>query len=199
MKIVLVLIMTASYFLAAQDVNSPNGGSDIKVLSVSVKQIKPRTRIVGRPIPSSTQETIPERSSDLAQVEANAQMSRESPKDTYVYEIKIQYSGLKTISSIGWQYDAGPPGQDNSIARRFLCKQTLKPGGTTVLRAISVLPPTRVMEVGTSPPNQSGHLLLGRIEYKDGNLWKLRGWNISAETSEMLSRLSAGSCIELFY
>src|SRR2546421_12313569 len=198
MKIALVLIMTASYFLAAQDVNSPNGGSDIKVLSVSVKQIQRRTRILHGQISSPTEKTIPERSSDLSQVEANARMIREAPIHAYAYEIKIQYSGPKKISSIGWQYASGAPDQDDSIARRFLCKQTLKPGGTAVLRAISHLPPTRVMKAGTSPPNQSGHAIVGRIEYQDGNLWKLRGWTISAETSEMLAHLSAGSCMELF-
>ena len=131
------------------------------------------------------EKTIEEQSHDLARVENAARRSAlPPPGNIFLYELKIKNLDEKNIKSFVWEYRLVRESElQNASSRRFLCVEKIKAGDSKTLRIISHLPPVNVVDA-TAPNSKSKRdfaveVIINRVEYSDGTVWKKAGWDDS--------------------
>ena len=107
----------------------------------------------------------------------SAAMVRETPKreidsSSYIYQIKIQNNGTKTIQAVAWEYVFFSPTTKREIGKiKFLSKTTLKPGKTDNLLMSSQSPPTVIIRA-KDDERYIEQINLNKVQYTDGTIWK---------------------------
>ena len=102
----------------------------------------------------------------------------------YVYEAKIENTGVKTIRTIVWQYLFFDPGTEAEVGRHlFTGKVNIRAGKTASLVARSRTPPTRVVQATKSSKESvnkfAERVVIDRLEYDDGSFWQRPSSNAS--------------------
>jgi hypothetical protein len=104
------------------------------------------------------------------------------PVDGFVYRLKVQNPGSKTIDVLFWEYEFIDPANPNAMARRqFLCGVNIKPGKEKEIQAFSASGPSDVVNVETLAKKSAAPFLekavINRVEYSDGSIWQRKDWN----------------------
>ena len=104
-------------------------------------------------------------------------MVRETPKrnidsSSYIYQIKVQNNGTKTIQTVAWEYVFFNPTTKREIGKiKFLSKTNLKPGKTDNFVMSSPDPPTVIIRAkGEERYNEQ--INIKSIQYTDGTIWR---------------------------
>lgn len=98
--------------------------------------------------------------------------NRKTDSSFYIYQIKIQNNGTKTIQTVAWEYVFFNPTTKREIGRfKFLSKTNLKPGKTDNLVMSSPNPPTIVIQA-KDEDRYTEQINIKSIEYTDGTVWK---------------------------
>jgi len=90
-----------------------------------------------------------------------------------------------------WEYQ--PTAQTaNYDLRQYVCTMKAKPKESKTFELISPSSPVKV--VSADKKEQEGKVVINRIEYADGSVWKRKGWSIliPAETTDQLEN---GKCL----
>ena len=96
---------------------------------------------------------------------------------TYVYKIKVQNNGSKTIKSLEWEYQfLNPQTLELMGYRRITSNTTLSPGKTKKLERRFTRQPTILVnanQLGKKYQDQvTERLIIHRIQYSDGSVWR---------------------------
>jgi len=98
----------------------------------------------------------------------------------YIYELKINNTGVKTIRLIVWEYSLFDPDTHLELGRhRFSNSVNIRAGKTANLVGRSKTPPARIVQA-TKPDKDDKELrgkyaervTIQRIEYDDGTIWE---------------------------
>lgn len=152
------------------------------------------------------EKTIEERSQDLSRIENAARRTAlPPPSNIFLYELKVKNLDEKTIKSFIWEYQLVRESvPQNASSRRFLCIQKIKAGDSKTLRIISHLPPVNVVEAsvssGESKKDFVVDVLVNRVEYADGTVWKRVDWDDSKyvlDSPEIAEKLRFNDCTAL--
>ena len=132
-----------------------------------------------------------ERRADMINAERNASQSSARKADQYVIRLEVKNVGANTIKSMVWEYQ--PTAQTASYdLRQYVCTMKAKPKESKTFELISPSSPVKV--VSADKKDQEGKVVINRIEYADGSVWKRKGWSIliPAETTDQLEN---GKCL----
>jgi hypothetical protein len=131
------------------------------------------------------EKTIDEQSYDLRKMESAARRTSSAPPGKiFLYELKVKNLDGKTIKSFVWEYQiAKNSASPNASNRRFLCSEKIKAGDSKTLKIISHLPPANVVDASAkgneSKKDLAVEIIINRVEYTDGTIWKRAGWDDS--------------------
>lgn len=91
---------------------------------------------------------------------------------SYIYQIKIQNNGTKTIQTVAWEYVFFDSTTKREIGKiKFLSKTNLKPGKTDDLVMSSPSPPTVIIRA-KDEERYIEQINIKSVQYTDGTVWK---------------------------
>ena len=134
-----------------------------------------------------------ERRADMAAAQSAAQ-SNPPRQDQYLLHLEIRNVGGSVIKSIVWEYQ---PSNDiaNYDLRQYVCTMKAKPKESKTFELLSPYNPVKVVQADakTGQPKE-GKVVINRIEYADGSIWKRKGWTVIIP-SDMTEKMGNGKCV----
>jgi hypothetical protein len=136
-----------------------------------------------------------ERRAEMIVSEANAALSTQKDSKVYFYKIQVQNTGAKVVKSFAWEYQ--PSGELDPSNRQFYCVVNAKPKDKKDYDLYSPLTPSRVIDVSKvgDKNQQTGKIVINKIEYADGTIWKRMVWNVATFGPDDTSKVANGKCI----
>ena len=134
-----------------------------------------------------------ERRADMAAAR-NAAQSNPPRQDQYLLHLEIKNVGASIIKSIVWEYQ--PSSQTaNYDLRQYVCTMKAKPKDSKTFELLSPYNPVKVVQADakTGQP-KDGKVVINRIEYADGSIWKRKGWSVIIP-SDMTDKMGNGKCL----
>jgi len=132
-----------------------------------------------------------ERRADLINNERNAAQSSPRQQDYYFLRLEVKNVGPNTIKSMVWEYQPSAQTADYDL-RQYLCTMKAKPRESKTFELISPFAPVKV--VSADKKSQDGKVVINRIEYADGSVWKRKGWSVLIP-AEMTDQMGNGKCV----
>ena len=133
---------------------------------------------------------IQERRADLANAELNAK-SRPPQQDYYIMRMEVKNVGPNTIKNIVWEFQPSAQTADFEL-RQYVCTIKAKPNESKAFELMSPAAPVKV--VSAEKKAQDGKVVINRIEYADGSVWKRKGWSILIP-KDMTDQIANGKCV----
>ena len=132
-----------------------------------------------------------ERRADMDAAMDNAQKSS-APRgpDQYLLRLEVKNAGTNTIKNMVWEYQPAVQTADVEL-RQYVCNMKAKPNESKTFELVSPSPPVKV--VSADKKAKEGTVVINRIEYADGSVWKRKGWSILIPP-ERLQGLQNGQC-----
>jgi hypothetical protein len=133
-----------------------------------------------------------ERRADLITAERNAAQSSGGRKqDYYFLRLEVKNVGPNTIKSMVWEYQPSAVTADYEL-RQYVCTMKAKPKESKTFELMSPVAPVKV--VSADKKSQEGKVVINRIEYADGTVWKRKGWSVLIP-AEMTDQMGHGKCV----
>jgi hypothetical protein len=150
----------------------------------------------GGPIttPISNDRDLGSRRADMRNMEGKAAASSaETRGDTYQLRLEVKNTGINVVRSLIWEFKptAGP---DDYEPKQYLCALRVKPKKKEILVLWTPYAPVKVISVDARADGlEDGEVIINKIEYADGSVWKRRGWyyELPPDSSQ---KLSEGKC-----
>jgi hypothetical protein len=154
-----------------------------------VSVIQPERK--NEPAEAKNRRDIQERRAEMANAERNASNSAPRRQDYYSLRLEVKNIGQNTTKSIVWEFQ--PTVQTVDVdARQYICKMKAKPNENKVFELMSPSPPVKV--VSADKKAQEGKVVINRIEYADGSVWKRKGWSVLIP-AELTDQMENGKCV----
>ena len=144
--------------------------------------------------PISNDRDLASRRADMRNMERKAAASSaETRGDTYQLRLEVKNTGTNVVRSLIWKFKptAGP---DDYEPKQYLCALRVKPKEKKTLDLWTPYAPVKVISVDArGDALEDGEVIINKIEYADGSVWKRRGWyyELPADSSQ---KLSEGKC-----
>jgi hypothetical protein len=130
-----------------------------------------------------------ERRADMINAQRNAQPS--APTHSYFLRLEVKNVGTNTIKNVVWEIQ--PTAQTaNYDLRQYICTMKAKPQESKKFELVSPSSPVKV--VSADKKSQDGKVVINRIEYADGSVWKRKGWSILIP-AETTAQIENGKCV----
>jgi hypothetical protein len=134
-----------------------------------------------------------ERRAEMINAERNATQSSERKPDQYVLRLEVKNVGANTIKSMVWEYQ--PTAQTAAYdLRQYVCMMKAKPNESKTFQLISPSSPLKVVSADKKEKEQEGKVVINKIVYADGSVWKRKGWSILIPP-ETTDQLENGKCL----
>lgn len=136
---------------------------------------------------------IQERRAQLAIAEKNAANSANSGRqqDYFALRLELKNVGTSTLKSIVWEVQPEGEPADHDL-RQYVCAWKSKPNDHKTFELLSPSAPLKV--VNADKKSKYGKVVINRIEYADGSVWKRKGWSILIP-AEMTDEMGNGKCM----
>ena len=138
-----------------------------------------------------------ERRAEMAVSEKTAELSTQKNSTIYFYKIQIQNLGQKPVKSFAWEYRPG--NEPDPSNRQFYCVVNAKANEKKDFDLFSPFAPSRVVDASSpeDKPNaeKKDKIIINKIEYMDGTVWKRQSWNTQTFPVEDTSKVGSGKCI----
>ena len=132
-----------------------------------------------------------ERRAEMINAERNATNSSTRTPDQYILRLEVKNVGTNTIKNMVWEYQ--PTAETaNYDLRQYVCSMKAKPKESKTFELVSPSSPLKV--VSADKKAQEGKVVINRIEYADGTVWKRKGWSILIPP-ETTNQLENGKCL----
>jgi hypothetical protein len=142
---------------------------------------------------------LQERREQMKAAEINAARSAQPQSTLYFYHLEVRNTSLKVVKSFAWSYQPGESPDPSD--RQFYCVVKAKPSEAKEFNLYAPLAPSRVVEAAKasdkSKANSIGSVVINKIEYMDGSVWKRPGWNPATFTADATEKVVNGKCIGL--
>jgi len=144
------------------------------------------------PSESRNKRDIQERRVALANADRNAGKSSAPPRqDYYMMRLEVKNVGQNTTKSIVWEFQPAAQTPDYEI-KQYVCKIKTKPNESKSFELMSPAAPVKV--VSADKKAQEGKVVINRIEYADGTVWKRKGWSVIIP-ADMTDQIGNGKCV----
>jgi hypothetical protein len=156
---------------------------------VGIKQ-PPRTN---EPQEVKNRRDMNERRADMAAA-VSAAKSNPPRQDQYLLRLAVKNVGASVIKSIVWEYQ---PSSDTAKyeLRQYICTMKAKPNESKSFEIVSPYNPVKVVQTDAKTgQTKEGKVVINRIEYADGSIWKRKGWSVLIP-SDMTEKMGNGKCV----
>ena len=133
---------------------------------------------------------IQERRAEMANAEHNAKTPPRQ-QDYYLMRLEVKNVGENSIKSIVWEFQPTVQPADYEL-KQYICKVKAKPKESKTFELLSPFSPVKV--VSADKKAQEGKVVINRIEYADGSVWKRKGWSVLIP-GEMTDQMANGKCV----
>lgn len=133
---------------------------------------------------------IQERRAELANAEQNAKTPARQ-QDYYLMRLEVKNIGENTIKSMVWEFQPAVQPEDYEL-KQYICKVKAKPKESKTFELLSPFSPVKV--VSANKKAQEGKVVINRIEYADGSVWKRKGWSVLIP-AELTDQMENGKCV----
>ena len=133
---------------------------------------------------------IQERRADLAAAEQNAKTAPPR-QDYYIMRLEVKNIGTNTIKSMVWEFQPAEATADLEL-KQYICTIKAKPNESKSFQLMSPVAPVKV--INADKKSQEGKVVINRIEYADGSVWKRKGWSVLIP-AEMTDQMGNGKCV----
>ena len=103
------------------------------------------------------------------------------PEGNYTYQIQLEVknTGTNIVKYLIWEFrPTGMP--DDYEPKQYLCKLQVKPKGKKVLEVWTPFAPVKVVRADVrADALKDGEVVINKIEYADGSVWKKPEWNFA--------------------
>jgi hypothetical protein len=134
---------------------------------------------------------IQERRAALANAERNGANTMPRRQDYYMMRLEVKNVGQNTTKSIVWEFQPTVQTPDYEI-KQYICKIKTKPNESKSFELMSPAAPVKVVSVDKKA--QEGKVVINRIEYADGTVWKRKGWSVLIP-ADMTDHIGNGKCV----
>jgi hypothetical protein len=133
-----------------------------------------------------------ERRAEMLTAERNAaQSSSPRKQDYYFLRLEVKNVGSNTIKSMVWEYQPSAETAAYDL-RQYICTMKAKPKESKTFELMSPVAPVKV--VSADKKDQDGKVVINRIEYADGSVWKRKGWSVLIP-AELTDQMANGKCV----
>lgn len=155
-------------------------------------------RIAPQPARNEAQEIKNRRDMSERRVELrgteNIAKSTKRNVDQYLLELEVRNVGTNIIKAIVWEYHATERAADYEL-RQYVCTMKAKPKESKKFELVSPFNPIKVVQADAQTGEaKSGKVVINRIDYADGTIWKRKGWSVLIP-SETIDGLGNGKCL----
>ena len=135
-----------------------------------------------------------ERRADMAATQNAAQQSNQRRQDQYLLHLEVKNVGTSVIKSIVWEYQPSSETVNYEL-RQYVCTMKAKPKESKTFELLSPYNPVKVVQADakTGQP-KVGKVVINRIEYADGSIWKRKGWSVIIP-SDFTDKMGNGKCV----
>ena len=112
-------------------------------------------------------------------------------QDYYMMRMEVKNVGDNTIKSIVWEFQPAVQTPDYEL-KQYICKVKTKPNESKSFELMTPFAPVKV--VSADKKAQDGKVVINRIEYADGSIWKRKGWSVIIP-AEMTEQMGNGKCM----
>ena len=137
-----------------------------------------------------------QRRAELSSTVKVAKNSQPRDADQYLLELEVKNVGTNVIKSMIWEYQPSAKTAEYDL-RQYVCSMKAKPKETKKFELISPSNPVKVIQADAqAQPGQSkdGKVVINRIEYADGTIWKRKGWSVLIP-SDFTNTIGNGKCV----
>ena len=153
---------------------------------ISLKQPERRNE----PSELKNRRDMQERRAEMNAAQSNASKPAERQRDQFLLRLEVKNVGTNTIKSMVWEYQPTAQTADYDL-RQYVCTMKAKPKESKTFELLSPSSPVKV--VSADKKDQDGKVVINRIEYADGSIWKRKGWSILIPP-EKLAQMKNGQC-----
>lgn len=134
-----------------------------------------------------------ERRADMAAT-VNAAQSNPPRQDQYLLHLEVKNVGTSVIKSIVWEYQPSSETANYDL-RQYVCTMKAKPKDSKAFEIVSPYNPVKVVQADAKTGQaKDGKVVINRIEYADGSIWKRKGWSVLIP-SDMTEKMGNGKCV----
>ncbi|HEY3582671.1 MAG TPA: hypothetical protein VGK82_19090 [Pyrinomonadaceae bacterium] len=135
-----------------------------------------------------------ERRADMAATQNAAQQGNQRRQDQYLLHLEVQNVGTSVIKSIVWEYQPSSETVNYDL-RQYVCTMKAKPKESKTFELVSPYNPIKVVQADakTGEP-KDGKVVINRIEYADGSIWKRKGWSVLIPP-DFTGKMGNGKCV----
>jgi len=134
-----------------------------------------------------------ERRADMAAT-VNAAQSNPPRQDQYLLRLEVKNVGASVIKSIVWEYQPSSETANYEL-RQYVCTMKAKPNESKTCEIVSPYNPGKVVQADAKTGQaKDGKVVINRIEYVDGSIWKRKGWSVLIP-SDFTDKMGLGKCV----
>ncbi|HKR15596.1 MAG TPA: hypothetical protein VJT15_26245 [Pyrinomonadaceae bacterium] len=131
-----------------------------------------------------------------AEMRATENIARNTQRDVdqYLLKLEVKNVGTGVIKSMVWEYQPATRAADYEL-RQYVCTLKAKPKESKRFELVSPFNPMKVVQADAETGEaKGGKVVINRIEYADGTIWKRKGWSVLIP-SETINGLGNGKCL----
>ena len=198
MKSILLLVLIA-FFPLLQQQKEPGKDPDVSVVRFTwAKEGQPSSAIRGRgPIgtPQTEDRDYSTRRVEMRTLPTRAARTGGLPDTGQTYHLRLEFknTGTNIVRSLIWEFKPteAPEGYE---PKQYLCSLKVKPKEKKILDLWTPFSPVKVVNVNArTDALKDGEVIVNRIEYEDGSIWKRADW-LYAIPSHSAQKLADGEC-----
>jgi hypothetical protein len=157
---------------------------------VAIKPPPPRNE----PAEVRNKRDMAERRAEMISGEQNAAQSNARRQDQYFLHLEVKNVGANIVKSIVWEYQPSGERVEYEL-RQYICTMKAKPKESKTFELVSPYNPIKVVQAQakTGQP-KDGKVVINRIEYTDGSIWKRKGWSVLIP-ADMTDKMGNGKCV----
>ena len=215
-----LLIALVGLVLAGQSQTETQKTSDLVVLKFSCGRYEATGRMIrsvqepdppmnepiriNQTVKNEPQEVInrrdlQERQAEMKAAEINAARSGQPKSTLYFYHLEVKNTSLKVMKNFAWSYQPGESPDPSD--RQFFCVVKAKTNEAKEFDLYAPLAPSRVVDASKAgdkaKENSKASVVINKIEYMDGSVWKRSGWNPATFPADATGKVANGKCIGL--
>lgn len=131
-----------------------------------------------------------------AEMRATENVAKNAQRDVdqYLLQLEVKNVGDNVIKSMVWEYQPTSKPADYEL-RQYVCTLKAKPKESKRFELVSPFNPMKVVQADAKTGEaKGGKVVINRIEYADGTIWKRKGWSVLIP-SETIDGLGNGKCL----
>jgi hypothetical protein len=117
------------------------------------------------------------------------------PSGGHTYHLRLEFknTGTSIVRSLLWEFKPTAVPEDYE-PKQYLCSLKMKPNAKKILDLWTPFSPVKVVDVNArADALKDGEIIVNRIEYDDGTVWKRPGYPYEVP-SHSAQKLADGEC-----